>query len=808
MLIPMLGYAGSGDELIHFPSPTLTEAQAPLRQIQHPDFFTAYDPQLIPKNSMSFDNTIWELKIGDGVDTRNIGDLPKGSFDHAIRYGYSIQSPLSGVDYKTIRDPMSSREIFWLRKEIILPKDTQGIVFTFEGIETKAEIFLNGNIIGKHQGAFAPFDVNASSALQKGLEVPEGVKHTVLIRCEDYRIYPKKSVPEPKEIIEKRKNAALFSAEETDEPQRKILKGKRNMVENEGVIFYDAASGTHKSGGLRFVYPKAFLKRPILEGDADGFLIAQVPVQSELLGLTVNIELIDSDTHLIAATREVPVSNGQGIALLKIEDVKRWSNDTPNLYTANIQLKDPFGKTIEQIASYAGFNEIEQKNHHYYSNGQAFKIRSFLHQMKYPYGYTAPNPETFDRLTQTALSLEANEFRMHASTPTKRETYRLIHGLPTTDPQTGKIVLRGIYRTVEAPSARDLRHLADQEQAIREIEEIVYHFVRGNPGVTGMIAFNEIWGMLSHDDHWAEASDEEIEAFQWRLYHAVRKSGSVKINAEAKTALLNASHRKMNPNGFLIREITPAWTEIEKAVRADLEKPYAEGVSFKDLGAPNLLFGKGKFIERTTIFRPSGWYGISTMKNNLIVADLGSIGFSIHIYHSSGDEIRRFLGSLPPHAPWGFRAEDLPFLGDPAFPHSIIRFLMPGYQLAGSTVAPLIDEFGGKGMALPGDENVWAYGSVYSDLDRWFEDVREQLFAVTESTFFSGGWCYTQINNAAQEKNGLTTESGEFKDPSQLARWIQAFKFAKNLHEDQMNRYRQKLLPATFACSEITKLGN
>jgi beta-galactosidase len=59
----------------------------------------------------------------------------------------------------------------------------------------------------------------------------------------------------------------------------------------------------------------------------------------------------------------------------KIKNPRKWSAETPELYTLLIELKDQKGNVIESVTSKAGFRTSEIKNGLYLFNGKAIKIK-------------------------------------------------------------------------------------------------------------------------------------------------------------------------------------------------------------------------------------------------------------------------------------------------------------------------------------------------------------------------------------------------------------------------------------------------
>ncbi len=73
----------------------------------------------------------------------------------------------------------------------------------------------------------------------------------------------------------------------------------------------------------------------------------------------------------------------------------------------------------------------------------------------------------------------------------------------------------------------------------------------------------------------------------------------------------------------------------------------------------------------------------------------------------------------------------------------------------------LMSEFGG--MALK-EGNGWGYGQELETKEELLERIKKTISVVEDIDYFQG-YCYTQLTDVEQEKNGLLTENREFKIP-------------------------------------------
>jgi hypothetical protein len=204
-----------------------------------------------------------------------------------------------------------------------------------------------------------------------------------------------------------------------------------------------------------------------------------------------------------------------------------------------------------------------------------------------------------------------------------------------------------------------------------------------------------------------------------------------------------------------VRRITHEWLEV---IERDVSSPAVMAwVPFNESwGVPNLehdeaqrhavqaLYHLTRAIDPT---RPTvgndGWENF--------VADL----LSVHDYASSGEVLRERYGSYEAFEQTVARVR----------PH-FRRITLPGLP---ELEQPLvISEFGGVTYD-PGREDFWnGYGAV-SSAEELLERYRDLVTSLLSSPVVAG-FCYTQLTDTAQERNGLLTEARVPKvDPAEIA---------------------------------------
>jgi beta-galactosidase len=102
-------------------------------------------------------------------------------------------------------------------------------------------------------------------------------------------------------------------------------------------------------------------------------------------GAAVNIKLLDENGNIVKAT-DIKGS-GDLFSTFKIENPKKWTAETPNLYTLVATLNDN-GKIAEVVPVKIGFRKVEIKNAQLLVNGKPILIKGAnRHEMDPDYGY-------------------------------------------------------------------------------------------------------------------------------------------------------------------------------------------------------------------------------------------------------------------------------------------------------------------------------------------------------------------------------------------------------------------------------------
>ena len=102
-------------------------------------------------------NGLWEYAI---LPT----ETQKFESQGRILVPYPVESALSGV-----RKQVGLKNNLWYKLTFEIPKDWKGkqILLHFGAVDWRTEVSVNGQIVGKHEGGYAPFAFDITSALKK-----------------------------------------------------------------------------------------------------------------------------------------------------------------------------------------------------------------------------------------------------------------------------------------------------------------------------------------------------------------------------------------------------------------------------------------------------------------------------------------------------------------------------------------------------------------------------------------------------------------------------------------------------------------
>lgn len=180
---------------------------------------------------------------------------------------------------------------------------------------------------------------------------------------------------------------AIFDITKFIEPKRNVLAVEvyrysdgayledQDMFRMSG-IFRDAFLWTTGDQTVRDYFVHADLDSELRNGQVTADLRIENH-SSEVAVCRVDGELLDSDGRQVgkSSVKEIKIGadtlSKATLPAIEVPDAKKWTAETPNLYTLVLTLKDAAGRTIESQRTSVGFRRVEIRDGQFLVNGQA-----------------------------------------------------------------------------------------------------------------------------------------------------------------------------------------------------------------------------------------------------------------------------------------------------------------------------------------------------------------------------------------------------------------------------------------------------
>ncbi|MFA5342128.1 MAG: sugar-binding domain-containing protein, partial [Clostridia bacterium] len=231
----------------------------------------------------------------------------------------------------------------------------------FDAVDYICEVYLNGNLVSKHEGGYLPFCIDITDVVQEGAN-----KLDIIVTD------PTDTVSQPR--------------------------GKQKL-DHKG-IFYTPVSGIWQSVWLESM-PKGYIRSIRIDTDIDN---QTVTVKADTQSEEFYASIIDKDNVICQG-----LSDKQKHIIFKMDEVHLWSCEDPYLYALEIKagtdtVKSYFGmRKFNIVSDEKGFLRLALNNDIYFHNG-------VLDQGYYPDGiYT---PKTDDEMVKDLKMIKRLGFNM------------------------------------------------------------------------------------------------------------------------------------------------------------------------------------------------------------------------------------------------------------------------------------------------------------------------------------------------------------------------------------------------------------
>ncbi|KAL3429525.1 glycoside hydrolase superfamily [Aspergillus tetrazonus] len=378
-------------------------------------------------------NGVWQYR--DARNAAAIDSPPFGqSLDTEVLVPSCLESGLSGLQ---------GQNLFysWLSTNFTVPEDWQGnnVLLNFGAVDNEATVFINGQNVAFHRGGYFEFTVDVTEYVNfKGSN----------------------------ELL-------VFVYDPTDTSGTMVPLGKQTL--NPSHIFYRPCSGIWQSVWLESA-PAEHISKLDVNADMNGEVTITVHSTSNSTS-DVKVTIEDGSdtvaTHSGSANTEFKV---------KVDNVKLWAPDTPNLYNITVTLGD------DTVTSYTGFRTISKGEVNGVVrplvNGEFKFLFGTLDQGFWPDGlYTPPTREAMVYDLKVLKDLGFNMVRKHIKVEPAL-FYRACDEL-------GLLVIQDMpSMPLRTPNA------AQQAEFARQLELLINQ-LKNYPSIYTWVVYNEGWGQLT-----------------------------------------------------------------------------------------------------------------------------------------------------------------------------------------------------------------------------------------------------------------------------------------------------------------------
>src|SRR5579863_498731 len=397
--------------------------------------------------------------VTDPAGALNVGDLPGVPNARVAHVPGSWQS-----EFADLRD-YAGMAWYWRSVHLEALEPGRVLLVRFGAVDYRADVYVNGEKVGSHDGGYLPFEFDLTSFVHAG-------ENTIAVRVVDPGLKPAD--------VE-----GIMYAE--------IPHGKQN--------WYVQTSGLWQSVEIE-ARPRLRIVTAHINAGADGrftihvTIAGAIPESHGVEQTNVLAEIRDANNNAIWRGREaVAVGLTQYVFSGGVANPRQWSPDRPALYGLHVELSSGSASDSE-----FGFRTFETRRGKFLLNGKVVYIRGALDQAFYPEtGYTPPSLEYLKDEMQEAKSLGLNLLRCHIKVPDPRyleaadETGILVwYEIPNWDKLTDDSKRRGM-ETLRGMVERDWNH----------------------PSIVMVSLINESWGVdlkESSDRAWLKQAYHEAKA--------------------------------------------------------------------------------------------------------------------------------------------------------------------------------------------------------------------------------------------------------------------------------------------------------
>ena len=472
-------------------------------------------------------NGSWDFEF----DSLNVGltknwQNGKAGFSKKINVPFPWGSPLSGVK--------DEADFAWYKRTITVPKTwaKQRTFVTIGASDWETTVWLDGVLVGKHQGGYTPFSFELTNNMK--YDTPQ----YLVIRVDD-----------------KRRDFTLY--------------GKQGYGNARGLwqtIYLEGRGQTH----LETVHFTPDIDKNSVKADIS--LSNELKADAEI---TFKIKTAGSEI-----VTKYPLSKNaqKGRFDIPIPNPRLWNLDDPFLYETEISIGDDVVKTYFGMRKISVVNLPNTAYPYIALNNQPIYLQLTLDQSYHPDGfYTFPTDDFMKNEIKLCKDIGLNGLRTHIKIDVPRKLYWA--------DKLGLLVMSDLPNSWGDPEENAQ---AESEYTLREMIKRDYN----HPAIFSWITFNETWGLTTHSvENGKKVSQYLPKTQNWvaSMYYLAKSLDPTRL-VEDNSICCGRGHTETDINSW--HEYLPGWAWEEHL--AMIDKKTFEGSTnhfekgFKQGNQPNI----------------------------------------------------------------------------------------------------------------------------------------------------------------------------------------------------------------------------
>ena len=483
---------------------SLFSQQIPLPEHPRPDFERVNWLNLNGSWDFEFDS----LNIGVDKNWQN----GKSAFSKKINVPFPWGSPLSGVK--------DEADFAWYKKMISVPKSwsKQRVFVTIGASDWETTVWLDGVLVGKHQGGYTPFSFELTGNMK--YDTPQ----YLVIRVDD-----------------KRRDFTLY--------------GKQGYGNARGLwqTIYLEGRGQTFLEGIHFT--------PDIDKNT---VNTTVSLSNELktdAEITVKIKTPNGD---IVSKGPLSKNSKKTSFDIAIPNARLWNLEDPYLYETEVSIGDDVVKTYFGMRKISVVNLPNTTIPYIALNNQPIYLQLTLDQSYHPEGfYTFPTDDFMKNEIKLCKDIGLNGLRTHIKIDVPRKLYWA--------DKLGLLVMSDLPNSWGDPEA-DAQ--AESEYTLREMIKRDYN----HPAIFSWITFNETWGLITHSTENGKKTSKYLPKTQnWvaSMYYLAKSLDPTRL-VEDNSICCGRGHTETDINSW--HEYLPGWAWEDHM--ATIDKNTFEGSEF------------------------------------------------------------------------------------------------------------------------------------------------------------------------------------------------------------------------------------